>query len=263
MLKNTKLRQNTATGQTVLNGWIAIPSPLAAEVMASLDWDTVTVDLQHGTADYSDLLYIFPILEKSNKTPLVRVAWLDEAPIMRALDAGAYGIIAPMIENAHDAKRLVSACRYPPSGGRSFGPIRARFTCQGDYAATVDDTIASFAMVETRKAVENLDEILSVEELTGIYIGPADLSFSYGYSPAFDREEAELLAIIDKIRTQTQAAGKIVGLHCGSADYARRMAKAGFDLVTIGSDARFMEAAATKAIETFRLDDNLSEDALY
>lgn len=170
------LRRIWAAGSTALNGWIALPSPLAAEAMMRAGWDSATIDLQHGTADYADLLSLLPIIEKAGAAPLVRVPWLDEAAIMRALDAGALGIIAPMIETAADARRLVAACFYPPLGSRSFGPIRARLARGDTYGAIANTEILPLAMTETRKAVENLDEILAVPGLGGIYIGPADLS---------------------------------------------------------------------------------------
>lgn len=241
-----------AAGSTALNGWIALPSPLAAEAMMQAGWDSVTIDLQHGTAEYADLLSLLPIIEKAGVAPLVRVPWLDEAAIMRALDAGALGIIAPMIETATDARRLVSACLYPPSGSRSFGPIRARLARGDAYGGTANAEIAPLAMIETRKAVDNLDEILAVPGLGGIYIGPADLSLAYGFPPGFDREEPEMLDLIIQILKRSTAAGLPCGLHCGSPTYAARMVSKGFALLTVGSDARFLEAGARAATSAFR-----------
>lgn len=241
-----------AEGRAAVNGWIAIPSVLNVEAMAKARWDALTVDMQHGTADYSDLLSILPVIEKSGATPIVRVPWLDEPAIMRALDAGALGIIAPMIETREDAERLVSACRYPPQGARSFGPVRARFAWGDDYARIANEEVLAFAMVETKTAVANLDAILSVPGLSGIYIGPADLSLSHGFPPGFDRQEPEMLSLIDDIRRRSQSAGLRCCLHCGSPAYAARAAAEGMDLVTIGSDARFVEAGASASIHQFR-----------
>ncbi len=246
------LRRIWAAGGTALNGWIALPSPLAAEAMMQAGWDSVTIDLQHGTADYGDLLTLLPIIEKAGVAPLVRVPWLDEAAIMRALDAGALGIIAPMVETAADARRLVAACLYPPSGARSFGPIRARLARGDGYGSTANAEIVPFAMIETRKAVENLDEILAVPGLGGIYIGPADLSLAYGFAPGFDREEPEMLDLIVQILKRCTAAGLPCGLHCGTPAYAARMVSKGFALLTVGSDARFLEAGARAATAAFR-----------
>jgi 4-hydroxy-2-oxoheptanedioate aldolase len=249
-----RLRRARNTGDTLLNGWIALPSPLAAEALMQAGWDSVTIDMQHGTADYADLLSLLPIIEKAGAMPLVRVPWLDEAAIMRALDAGALGIIAPMIETAADAHRLVAACLYPPLGTRSFGPIRARMALSDVYSdsARANTEIAPIAMIETRAAVDNLDAILAVPGLGGLYIGPADLALAYGYRPGFDREEPEMLELLDRILAHCAAVGLPCGLHCGAPAYAARMVRRGFSLLTIGSDARFLEAGARAAAEEFR-----------
>ena len=246
------VRRVWAEGRAAVNGWIAVPSVLNVEAMAKARWDALTVDMQHGTADYTDLLSILPVIEKSGAAPMVRVPWLDEAAIMRALDAGALGIIAPMIETREDAERLVSACRYPPQGARSFGPVRARFAWGDDYARIANKEVLVFAMIETKTAVASLDAILSVPGLSGIYIGPADLSLSHGFPPGFDREEPEMLSLITDIRARSAAAGLRCCLHCGSPAYASRAAANGMDLVTIGSDARFVEAGAAAAVKGFR-----------
>lgn len=246
------LRRIWAAGGTALNGWIALPSPLAAEAMMQAGWDSVTIDMQHGTADYTDLLSLLPIVEKAGVAPLVRVSWLDEAAIMRALDAGALGIIAPMIETAADAGRLVEACLYPPAGSRSFGPIRARLARGDAYGTFANAEIVPFAMIETRTAVDNLDDILAVPGLGGLYIGPADLSLAYGFPPGFDREEPEMLDLIVQILKRCTAAGLPCGLHCGAPAYAARMVSKGFSLLTVGSDARFLEAGARAATAAFR-----------
>ena len=240
-----------ASGRAALNGWIAVPSVLSTEAMAAAGWDALTVDMQHGTADYSDLLTILPVIEKSGAAPIVRVPWLDEAAIMRALDAGALGIIAPMINTRADAERLVSACRYPPTGSRSFGPIRARLAHPGYGVESANEEIVPFAMIETREAVDNLDQILSVPELGGVYVGPADLSLSFGHPPGFDWDEQEMVDRILGILDRCRLAQVPCALHCGRVDYASKMAAEGFSMVTVGSDARFIETLASSIVETF------------
>lgn len=246
------LRRLWAEGRSAANGWIACPSILSAEALAAAGWDSITVDLQHGTADYAGLLSLLPVIERSGAAALVRVPWLDEAAIMRALDAGALGIIAPMIETAADARRLVSACLYAPDGARSFGPVRARLTWGDGYAAAANREILPIAMIETRAAMDNLDEIASTPGLGGLYIGPADLSLVHGYAPGFDREEPQMLEMIERIRLAAKRNDIAACIHCGAPAYARRMASQGFDLVTMGSDARFIEAGARAATEQFR-----------
>ena len=247
------LHRLRAEGRCALNGWIASPAPITAQAMAAAGWDALTVDLQHGTADYADLPSIFPIIERGGAVPVVRVPWLDEAIIMRSLDAGALGVIAPMIETAEQARRFVAACSYPPEGGRSFGPVRARLSWPGAFSpASANASVLTFAMIETRAAVAALAEIIAVPGLSGIYIGPADLALSHGHAPRFDPEAEELVDIIAHIRRCTAEAGLWCGLHCGTPDYAAKAAGWGMDLVTVGSDARFVEAGATGAVDTWR-----------
>lgn len=247
-----RLHQVWSEGRVALNGWIASPAIITAEAMAAAGWDSLTIDLQHGTADYASLLTLLPVIQRAGIAPLVRVPWMDEGIVMRVLDAGAMGVIAPMIESPEDAARLVSACRYPPDGGRSFGPIRARLAWGNDYPQRANAEIVSFAMVETRRGVEALDEILTVPGLGGIYIGPADLSLSHGFAPGFDRREPEMLEVILGILERCRARGVRCCLHCGTPEYAAEMAAKGFSLVTVSSDARFVELGAAAAVAKFQ-----------
>lgn len=246
------LRQVWAEGRVAVNGWLAVPSVLSTEAMSVAGWDVLTIDMQHGTADYSDLLSLLPVIEKSGAASLVRVPWVEEAAIMRALDAGAMGVIAPMIETAADADRFVSACMYPPEGSRSSGPVRARLALGADYQKSANREIVTLAMIETRSAVDQLENILKVPGLTGVYIGPSDLGSAFGYGPGFDRTEPEVLELIEHIRETTIAAGLKCCLHCGASAYAQAAADRGMNLVTISSDARFIEAGAMEAISEFR-----------
>ena len=246
------LRRLWSEGRCASNGWVACPSVLSAEALAVAGWDAITIDMQHGTADYAALLTLLPVIERSGAAALVRVPWLDEASIMRALDAGALGIIAPMIETAADAERLVKACLYAPEGGRSFGPVRARLVHGDGYWQAANREILPLAMIETRAAMENLDAIAATPGLAGLYIGPADLGLAHGFPPGFDRQEPDMLAKFERIRLACKANGIAACIHCGDAAYARRMSAEGFNLTTIGSDARFIEAAARSAIARFR-----------
>lgn len=245
------LRRVWSEGRVAVNGWIAVPSVIATESMAAGGWDTLTVDLQHGTADYASLLSLLPVIQMAGIAPLVRIPWLDESAVMRVLDAGAMGVIAPMIESPEAAARFVSACRYPPQGGRSFGPIRARLAWGPTYAERANEEVVSLAMVETRRGVEALDEILAVEGLGAVYIGPADLSLSHGFPPGQDRQEPEMHAVIMGILEKCRAAGVRCCLHTMSPEYASSMAVHGFSLVTIGSDARFIEVTAASTVKSF------------
>lgn len=236
---------------TAANGWLAIPSVLSAEAMARSGFDSVTIDLQHGTADYADMLGMLPVIQQTGTTPMVRVPWNDPAQVMRALDAGALGIICPMIEDAADAARFVSYCRYPPAGMRSSGPIRARLAWGDDYGRVANEQILPIAMIETKTAFEGLDAILDVDGLGGLYIGPSDLSAALGYEPGFDHREPDMMAAIEHILVSARSRGVPACIHCMSPDYAAEMGQKGFSLVTLASDARFLEAGAKAALERF------------
>jgi 4-hydroxy-2-oxoheptanedioate aldolase len=225
---------------------------LSAEIMARAGWDALTVDLQHGMADYTAMTAMLAVVGQTPTVPLVRVPWNDPAHIMRALDAGALGVICPMIETPEDARRFAAACLYPPEGGRSFGPIRARLVHGDGYPAAANRFVLPIAMIETRAAVESLDAIAAIPGLAGLYIGPSDLASNLGFRPGFDRREPELLDVIRRIRDAAKANGLAACLHCGAPDYAAEFAGEGFDLVTISSDARFVEAGAKAALERFR-----------
>ncbi len=251
----TNLRALWTKGQPTLNGWLSIGNAFTAEVMAAQGFDSITVDMQHGALDYTDLLPMLQAMRASGTTLLARAAWLDPAAIMKALDAGAEGIICPMINTADEAARLVSYMRYPPLGERSFGPTRAAVAHGDGYYARANDTVLAFAMIETAEAFANLDAITATPGLDGIYVGPADLSLSLSkgqLKPGIDREEPEIIAALQTIAAACNRRGIIAALHCGTPDYAARAIGWGFKMTTVGTDARFLAAAAATAVSSFR-----------
>ncbi len=244
-----------AEGRPVVNGWLSIASPFSAEVMAAAGYDSVTVDTQHGVVDYQAAVGMMQAMGARDVTPLVRVPWLDPGAIMKALDAGAYGIICPMVNSRADAARLVSYMRYPPLGTRSFGPTRANFSAGANYGAEANSEILCIAMVETAEAMENLEEIVTTPGLDGVYVGPADLTLGLTegrLAPGFDREEPEMIEAIQKIAEACKTAGIRAGLHCGRPDYAKRAIDWGYDLVTLSSDARLLAAACSAHVAQMR-----------
>src|SRR5437879_7071901 len=145
MIKN-KLKQIWAEGRPSINGWLSIGNAFTAEIMAAQGYDSVSIDIQHGALDYSSVLPMLQAMRASGVVPMARVPWLDAATVMKVLDAGAYGVICPMINTAEEAKRLVSFVRYAPTGTRSFGPTRATFSAGADYGNRADDQVLCFAM---------------------------------------------------------------------------------------------------------------------
>jgi 4-hydroxy-2-oxoheptanedioate aldolase len=246
------LKKFWAENRAALNGWLAIPDGFATEVMAAQGWDTLTVDMQHGVVDYQAAVRMLAAISTTRTIPIVRVPWLDPGIIMKALDAGALGVICPMINSAAEAEAFVSALRYPPQGRRSFGPIRATLAHGMDYPSRANDLVTGFAMIETREGLDALDEILAVPGLDAVYIGPSDLALSLGAAPRFDPVDPVVTDAIDHILARAKHHGKRAAMHNGSPEYALKMVEKGFDLVTVGSDARFLAAGAASAIAAFR-----------
>ena len=254
MIKN-RLKQLWVEGKPTINGWLSIGNPFTAEIMAAQGYDSISIDVQHGALDYSNVLPMFQAMRASGAVLMARVPWLDPGIIMKVLDAGAYGVICPMINTAEQAAEFVSYVRYPPLGQRSFGPTRASYAAGADYAAEANGEILALAMVETAEAMANLDAIVATPGLDGIYVGPADLSFSLSegrLTPAFDREEPELIDALKRIVAACKAAGIRAALHCGTPDYAAKAIGWGFDMTTVGGDSRFIAAAAAASVGRFR-----------
>lgn len=249
------LKQIWAAGRPAVNGWLSVGNSFTAEIMAAQGYDSLTVDQQHGALDYAALLPMLQAIRSSGVTPMVRVPWLDPGAVMKALDAGAYGIICPMINNREEAERLVSYVRYPPEGTRSYGPTRVIFAAGADYGLRANEEILCFAMIETAEAVANLDAIVATPGLDGVYIGPADLTLGLkgrSLPIGFDRREPEMIAVIRRIAERAHANGIKAALHTGSAAYAADAVGWGFDLVTISNDVRLLAAAAKESTSAFR-----------
>ena len=248
-----KIKEIWQGGGAVINGWLAIPSGLSAEFMARAGWDSVTVDLQHGVQDYMSMVQCFQAMQAHPVVPMVRVPWNEPGILGKVMDAGAMGVICPMVSTAAQAKAFVDGCLYPPEGLRSNGPIRAAIYGAGTaYQKTANADTVRLAMIETREAVSNLEAILDVPGLDAVYIGPSDLGFSHGLPPILDREEPEILQIYDRILEQTAKRGLVAGVHCLSASYAKRAVGMGFKLVTVNNDVGHLTAAAMRAVAEVR-----------
>jgi 4-hydroxy-2-oxoheptanedioate aldolase len=254
-VRKNKLKEIFKQGGSAINGWLQIPNSFTAELMANQNWDSLTLDMQHGVIDYSHAISMLQAISTTNVVPLARVNWNEPGQIMKILDAGAYGIICPMVSNRKEAENFVQACMYPPRGYRSYGPIRGLVYGGTDYADEANNEILKFAMIETKESLDNLDEIMQTPGLDGIYIGPADLSLAIGEKPSFDKPEGDpVYDVIMKILEHAKKNKIIAGIQNGHADYADKMIKKGFQLVTIGTDQRFMTAAAKAALGIIRKD---------
>ena len=251
-MRENRLRTLWKSGGAAVNGWLTVPSSFSAETMAHQGWDTLTIDMQHGMIDDAALVPMLQAISTTDTVPIVRVPWLEPGIVMRALDTGAYGVICPMVNTREDAQKLVAYTHYPPRGTRSFGPLRAVLYAGLDYVQHADDTIAVFAMIETAEALDNLDDILSVEGLDAIYIGPSDLSLALGCRPTFDDLEPKAFEAVEHILARAKAHGVVAGIHNGTPEAARKRIAKGFQFVTISSDVRLMADGAQQVISAMR-----------
>lgn len=255
MMSRNPIRRLWTEGKPAINAWLSVGNAFTAEIMAQQGYDAVTIDQQHGFLGYDDLRPMLQAVKASPVAPMVRVPWLAAGDIMKALDAGAMGIICPMINNRAEAEQLVSFMRYPPNGQRSMGPTRAVFAHGSDYAAWADGEVLCLAMIETADGMKNLDEIVATPGLDGVYIGPADLTLGLTgrrHAVGFDREEPEIVEAIRTILAKSHAGGIRACLHCGTPAYAARAIGWGFDLVTLSNDVRLLAGAAKASVDGVR-----------
>jgi 4-hydroxy-2-oxoheptanedioate aldolase len=246
------LRKIWSDGKVAVNGWLAIPNGFAAETMAHQGWDALTVDMQHGVVDYQAMVGMLQAISTTSTVPIVRVPWLEPGILMKSLDAGAYAVICPMVNTREDAQKLVAWTSYAPRGTRSFGPVRALLYGGSDYPQHANDTIVRFAMIETAQALDNLDQILSVEGLDAVYIGPTDLSLSLGCRPNMDEPDPKAQEAMAYVLERAKAHGLVAGIHNFGTQAALARIAMGFQFVTIGSDARFIAAGAQQVVKTLR-----------
>lgn len=252
----TRLERIWADGGAAVNGWLSIPSGVTAELVSRQGYDSIVLDLQHGLIDYQTALTMMQAINAgSDATIVARPPWNEPGIIMKLLDAGAWGILCPMINSRADAETFVSACHYAPKGIRSVGPTRAMMMFGSDYIQRANDHVITLAMIETKKAFENAREIAETPGLSGLYVGPADLAQSLGYPVQLDPTSDEMIAAIEQIRDAARAAGKKVGMHCMMPDYARDMAKRGFDFVTLGNDFRMLTTELQARVKAFHADE--------
>jgi 4-hydroxy-2-oxoheptanedioate aldolase len=247
-VRENRLRTIWSNGGTVVNGWLQVPSSFSAEVMAHTGLDSLTIDMQHAPVDYESLVPMLQAISTTDTVPVVRVPWNDPGIIMRALDAGCYAVICPMVDTREQAEAFVGACRYPPAGYRSYGPYRAALYGGGDYTEYADETVVTIAMVETREALENLDGIMDVEGLDAVFVGPSDLGQNLGYGPGPVREEPEVVEAIDRVLAAARDRGLAAGIFAGTPEHASRMIEKGFSFVNVSTDVRLMAGATAEIV---------------
>lgn len=257
MRKNT-LKEIWADGGVVVNGWCSIPSSFSAEVMAHQGFDSICIDMQHGVVDYQVAITMLQAISTTSVVPLTRVPWNDPAMLMKMLDAGSYGVICPMINTQEQAEALVRACKYPPMGIRSFGPIRAKYYGGGgthgggDYHEYANDETLVIPQIETLQAIENLDDILQVPGISAVYVGPSDLAMALGSQPRGGQNDSVVIEARQKILEACKRYEIPAGIHTPSSAVALEMIKEGFQLTTLASDDRFLMVKAKEEVSAVK-----------
>lgn len=242
-------------GDKAIGIFISTDGLVTTEAVARAGYDFLLIDMQHGAANPATLLGQIQAASLGGATPWVRIPWNDPAAAMRALDCGAHGIVCPMIETVADVERFVGACRYPPVGYRSFGPFRAMMADGGPregFEARCNEGMLTIAMIETAKALENVEAIARVPHLSGIYIGPSDLGSVLGCGAMAVPVDPKVHAAFDRVVAAANAAGIPAGVHCGDVAMSRAMLARGFRFVTLSTDLMMVSAAAKAGLEAVR-----------
>jgi 4-hydroxy-2-oxoheptanedioate aldolase len=256
-LAGKRLRAQWDAGETTFGMWAGIPTSFTAELGADAGYDFVCVDLQHGLPNEATMVPMFQAIQAGGSVPLARLAWSEPWLIMRALDLGAAGVILPLIDNAEEAKHAIEACRYPPHGRRSYGPVRAQLLVGSTSPEDLSADVLCFAMIETSEGLENLDEIAATPGLDGLYVGPSDLSLAlrlppHALSAPADDDRPALAEAIERIRQACAANGLIAGIQCASGRAAQHYAQAGFRLITVGVDTNMFKSVISRELSAAR-----------
>jgi 4-hydroxy-2-oxoheptanedioate aldolase len=243
-------------GATVFSGWCGLPYPIVAETLGRDGFAAVTLDGQHGLWDVNAMLTTIAAVRQAGAAPIVRVPVGDFALVSRALDFGAEGIIAPMINSAADARAFAAAAKYPPIGERSWGPHRATMLAgiadQSTYLREANDHVITLAMIETRTALDNLDAITDTPGIDGLFLGPSDLSIALSNGKNIDPLSKDVDRELDRVLAVAQKAGKIPGAYCHSAERATALARRGVRFLAVMSDLAMLRAGAAAALKVLQ-----------
>ncbi|MGH2461700.1 MAG: HpcH/HpaI aldolase family protein [Chloroflexota bacterium] len=252
-MRENRVKALWRENKPVAVGWLGSADGYVVETMAHAGFDALVVDMQHGMAIGPDrAAAAFQVISATDTVPFVRVPWNDPIPVQYAIDAGAYGVIVPMVNSREEAMKAVGACRYPPLGYRSNGANRVRFYAGSDYFSQANQQVACLVMIETVEAIERLEEIASVPGLDGFYIGPSDLAISLGLAPRLAHPEARHAAASQQGLAAARRHGLTAGLHCTGPEEGRRRFAQGFNFNAIGGDVGYVAAGARATLETFR-----------
>lgn len=243
-----RVREAWADKSPALGVWLALPGLGGAQMCADNSLDYACIDQQHGLIDYMQFVEMLPSISAQRVTPVTRVPDLSPAYIGKVLDAGAQGVIVPMVNNREDANVVVQACRYPPAGIRSYGPIRSSISLGSRDPEELGADALAIVMIETLEGLENVDEIAATPGLDAIYVGPADLALALGLPPDLDKDEPEHVRAVRRIRDACRAHGVAPGIQCGSGEAAFRFLEDGFTFVTVTKDSALLTGGVAREL---------------
>ncbi len=250
-MKKNPVRHKLAKGQPTYGGWLAIPSGFSAEVMAHAGFDWLNIDMQHGLIDFSSLINMLQVISTTDTVPIVRPLSNDAAIIGQVLDAGARGVIVPMVNSREDAINAAQACRYAPRGIRSYGPARASIDLGVPYGEFPDSDALCLIMLETVEAINNIEDIASVPGIDGIFIGPGDLNVSMGLPPNNDSDNQQFMAALEKTLDVCDRNLLIPGIFA-DPNTAQKRFQQGFKFVPIAVDFGLLATGADNALRLMR-----------
>jgi 4-hydroxy-2-oxoheptanedioate aldolase len=248
----SKIKSNPVTdklrkGEAAVGTWLGLCSPVAAESMAHVGWDWLVVDVEHSPVGFETMVNCFRAAQLGGAAPMARLPWNDTIWIQRTLDAGAMGVVVPMVNTVDDAKKVVSNMKYATLGQRSWGGSRVAAYIDGDYRTWADENLAIMVMIETVEAVNNAEAIMAVEGVVGCFIGPADLALSMGITPAQTGPGTDHEAAMMAVLAACKKTGKAAGKHCFNPAEVTLRINQGFQFLALSSDGGFLAQAAREA----------------
>lgn len=249
-----------SSDRPMYGGWAQLPSPMSAEILGHTGFDWVCIDAQHGPMGTDSLLSMLQVLTLTGTPAFVRVPWTDPGLIGKVLDAGAVGVIVPMVSTPEQAAMAAEACRYPPRGIRSMGPSRVQFLNPGYDAAMGDRIARCVPMIETLEGVERVDEIAAVPGVDGLFIGPGDLSLAGGYPPSLWTDAPDHVARIMRVLEACRRHGVVPGIYSGDLELTARWRSAGFRMLALLSDSHFLNTVPRALLESIRASEQQATD---
>ncbi|HTW34378.1 MAG TPA: aldolase/citrate lyase family protein [Rhizomicrobium sp.] len=249
--KHLSLIPRWKAGEITLGAWCMIPGPLGVEAVTQFEFDWVLIDMQHGCMDYETAVDMIRAADISGVCPVVRVPWNEAGIIGRVLDAGALGLIIPMIDTGADAERAARFALYPPDGQRSLGPIRVGARDGRDYFSRANERIAIIPMIETVTALAEVESIVSLPGIDGVFMGPFDLSLALGLPPGDNDGKPDFDSAVDKIISACKRAGKCAAV-LSNENTAPLRAKQGFQMISVTTDMNALATASGASLNKVR-----------